>query len=155
MPSAWEWFETAAEHLSRFGHRWCRAGALAALDYRSVPRMTTDADLLVGWTDELQEHLRTAGYELQAYADPGEQPHLLINRTADLGNVDFIVAGTEYQELALERAIPNRRVLTAEDVLVHKLIAWRLKDRDDIRSIWRPATSSTSPTSSTGPGNGR
>jgi hypothetical protein len=26
-------------------------------------------------------------------------------------------------------------VLTVEDVLVHKLIAWRARDRDDVRSI--------------------
>lgn len=29
----------------------------------------------------------------------------------------------------------SAHVLTVEDVIVHKLIAWRPRDRDDIRSI--------------------
>ena len=49
------------------------------------------------------------------------------------GQVDLIVATTEYQERALERA--RDHVLTVEDVFIHKLIAWRPRDQDDIRSI--------------------
>jgi hypothetical protein len=47
--------------------------------------------------------------------------------------VDLIIAGTPYQSLAIERAVDH--VLTVEDVLVHKLIAWRPRDQDDVRSI--------------------
>ena len=43
----------------------------------------------------------------------------------------------EYQRVALRRSVDH--VLTAEDVIVHKLIAWRLRDRDDIRSILEAA----------------
>lgn len=35
--------------------------------------------------------------------------------------------------MALERAVDH--VLTAEDVIIHKLIAWRPRDRDDIAAI--------------------
>lgn len=41
----------------------------------------------------------------------------------------------EYQELALECGDANDHCLTIEDVIVHKLIAWRAKDRDDVASI--------------------
>jgi hypothetical protein len=44
-----------------------------------------------------------------------------------------LLAETEYQQEALARA--TNGFLTAEDVLVHKLIAWRPRDKDDIRSI--------------------
>jgi hypothetical protein len=47
--------------------------------------------------------------------------------------VDLLVALTPYQQEALRRAQGN--VLTVEDVLVHKIIAWRARDRDDIESI--------------------
>lgn len=43
------------------------------------------------------------------------------------------MALTPYQQEALRRARGN--VLTVEDVLVHKIIAWRGRDRDDIESI--------------------
>ena len=65
-------------------------------------------------------------------ADPGEPPHLLLTRTAT-DRVDLLVACTDYQDLALERAIDG--VLTVEDVIVHKLLAWRPRDRGDLRSI--------------------
>ena len=43
------------------------------------------------------------------------------------------VAIVDYQSVALDRATDH--VLTAEDVIVHKLIAWRPRDRNDIASI--------------------
>ena len=39
----------------------------------------------------------------------------------------------DYQRVALERAVDH--VITVEDVIVHKLIAWRPRDRNDIASI--------------------
>lgn len=60
--------------------------------------------------------------------------HLFIRARLGGASVDLIVAGTEYQRLAIRRGVGG--VLTVEDVLVHKLIAWRPKDRDDIRSIF-------------------
>lgn len=40
---------------------------------------------------------------------------------------------TDYQKEALRRAVDH--VLTVEDVIVHKIIAWRPRDRSDIQSI--------------------
>jgi hypothetical protein len=48
-------------------------------------------------------------------------------------SVDILLPVIEYQGEALARAVDH--VLTVEDVIIHKLIAWRLRDRDDIRSI--------------------
>jgi hypothetical protein len=45
----------------------------------------------------------------------------------------LIVAETEYQELAIDRAVAG--YLSPEDVVVHKLIAWRPRDQDDVASI--------------------
>lgn len=44
-----------------------------------------------------------------------------------------LLVETEYQRLAHDRAIDG--VLTVEDVIVHKLIAGRPRDLDDIESI--------------------
>jgi hypothetical protein len=120
------------ELLDQVGVRWAKAGALAALEYRADPRFTTDADILVSWDDRLPGKLTDAGYSVKAMADPGEHPHLLLTRTST-DRVDLLVACTEYQDLALDRAIDG--VLTVEDVIVHKLLAWRPRDQGDLRSI--------------------
>lgn len=49
------------------------------------------------------------------------------------GRADIVIASTEYQRIAVARAVDH--VLTVEDVLIHKLIAWRPRDQDDVRSI--------------------
>jgi hypothetical protein len=105
---------------------------VAANRYRADARFTTDLDLLVGQDDHLAAVVREAGYRVTEVADPGEPPHLLIARNAAT-RVDILPAVVEYQLRALERGIDG--FLTAEDVIIHKLIAWRARDRDDIRSI--------------------
>jgi hypothetical protein len=124
-------FETVRRLLDLTGTAWTLAGALAALEYRATTRSTTDLDFLVAWNPSLVPELIAAGFDVRVLEDEGE-PHLLRTCRADC-TVDFIVAGTEYQHLAIDRA--QGHVLTVEDVLVHKLIAWRPRDRDDIRSI--------------------
>jgi hypothetical protein len=54
---------------------------------------------------------------------------------AQLGSarVDVLLAETDYQRLAMDRAVDG--VLSVEDVIVHKLIAGRPRDLDDIASI--------------------
>ena len=109
--------------------RWTLIGAVVA-GYRST-RPITDVDLLIAWDPRLVASLVDAGFDVRVFEDEGE-PHLIRARRVDC-QVDLIVAGTEYQGLALDRA--HDHVLTVEDVLVHKLIAWRPRDQDDIRSI--------------------
>lgn len=109
-------------------------GAAAALRYRSDPRLTTDLDLLVDPTPGLAGSFREAGFEVREVADPGEQPDLLLIRGGGV-RVDLIMATVEYQQIALGRAVEG--ALSVEDVIIHKLIAWRPRDRDDVASILR------------------
>jgi len=69
--------------------------------------------------------------EPYASAWSGTVPDLL-----DAVGVDWVVAGAvaDYQRLAIQRGF-GAHVLTPEDVIVHKLIAWRPRDRDDIEVI--------------------
>lgn len=124
--------DSAAEILDRLGLRWALIGALAAIRYRATPRMTTDADLLVERLDGVAERFAAAGYEVEVFADADEEPHLLTARGRG-DRIDLLAALVEYQGIALDRAIDH--VITVEDVIVHKLIAWRPRDRDDIASI--------------------
>jgi hypothetical protein len=110
---------------------WTLIGAVAASYYRSKPRPTTDVDYLVTWDERLVPGLVDAGFDVRLLEDQGE-PHLIRARRTD-GQVDLIIATTEYQQLALNRA--RDHVLTVEDVLIHKLIAWRPRDQDDVGSI--------------------
>jgi hypothetical protein len=119
--------------LDQLGVDWTIAGAFAAAEYRDSHRHTTDGDFLTSWHPDLPTALEAVGFEVRVVLD-GDEPHLIrARRTDGTGAVDLILAGTEYQHLAIERG--SRSVLTIEDVFVHKLIAWRPKDRDDIRSI--------------------
>jgi hypothetical protein len=122
----------AAEILEASGARWALIGALAALRYRATPRLTVDVDFLADAEPEVADAFRQAGYDVREVADPDEPPHLLVVRGhGDV--IDVLLATVEYQQVALERAIDH--VLTVEDVLIHKLIAWRPRDRNDIASI--------------------
>lgn len=118
-------------------------GALAANRYRASPRLTQDADLLLADTgaglDALESVFRSAGWEIRRASPEGD---LLRLRHPDHGIADLLMAGTEYQRVALDRAREEPlgngesiRVLTAEDVIVHKLIAGRAQDLADIEAI--------------------
>lgn len=123
---------SAAEVFAACGGRWALVGAMAALRYRSTPRLTTDVDFLADNADGLEDRFREAGYTVTAFADPGEGPHLLVVRGRG-DRIDVLFPVVTYQEVALQRA--RDHVITAEDVIVHKLIAWRPRDRNDIASI--------------------
>jgi len=124
--------EAAAEILDAAGVEWALIGGLAALRYRATPRLTVDADFLATYRPGLADVFRDAGYDVTESADPGEEPHLLAVRgKGDV--IDVLFAVVEYQHVALRRAVEH--VLTPEDVIVHKLIAWRPRDRDDIASM--------------------
>lgn len=129
-PSAW--LASIAEVFDSVGVEWTLVGALAANRYRATPRFTTDVDTLATFDHELERRLIDAGYEVDVIADEGEPPHLIrCHRGTEA--IDILLTVVEYQRVALERA--HDHVLTVEDVIIHKLIAWRLRDRDDIRSI--------------------
>lgn len=81
---------------------------------------------------DVAEALRVEGYELREMAEPGGDPYLIFVRGKGV-RVDLLLAATDYHEEAMRRATDD--VLTVEDVIVQKLMAWRPRDRDDIDSI--------------------
>ena len=132
MPDPSDYWSTYERRLAELGCEPVLIGALAALKYRSTPRFTTDVDFLVRSLDGVADAFRADGYDVQVMAEPGEQPYVVFIRGRG-AKVDALVVETEYQAVAHTRAIGG--ILTIEDVLIHKLIAWRAKDQDDIASI--------------------
>jgi hypothetical protein len=135
-PSAW--LASIADVFDALGLDWTVVGALAANRYRATPRFTTDLDTMARPHRALVDALRRAGYEVTVFADDGEEPHLIRCHRGPV-TIDVLLPVIEYQVVALERAVDH--VLTAEDVIIHKLIAWRPRDRDDVRSILEAGTS--------------
>jgi hypothetical protein len=121
-----------AERLRSLGFEPVLIGALAANVYRLGPRLTTDVDFLTRSLVGLAEALEADGLDVHTMAEPGEAPYVAFIR-GDGIRVDVVAAQTDYQLEAFERARDG--VLTVEDVIVHKLIAWRARDRDDIDQI--------------------
>jgi hypothetical protein len=131
-PSPSAWLASIAEIFDDLGVDWTLVGALAANRYRATPRFTTDVDTMADHHPGLVDRLESAGYDVSVIADAGEPAHLIrCHRSAE--SIDILIPVVEYQRTALLRA--NDHVLTVEDVIIHKLIAWRARDRDDIRSI--------------------
>ena len=129
--------------LQHMGIAWVLIGAHAANRYRGSARFTRDVDLLLANAgsslDELRDALERAGWRVQQADINGE---LLRLQHAELGPADLLVAGTDYQQLAIQRArhelvdgAVHVPVLTIEDVLLHKLIAGRYQDLADIEAI--------------------
>jgi hypothetical protein len=132
-----------SEILEPLSIRWVLIGALAANRYRAAPRLTMDVDVLLADTGpglpQLEQHLRNQGWEVQRADAAGE---LLRLTHPELGIADILIAGTDYQQRAIERArrepiddAHTAPVLTIEDVIIHKLIAGRLQDLADIEAI--------------------
>lgn len=129
-PSAW--LASIAEIFDDLELDWTLIGALAANRYRATPRFTTDVDTMAAFEPALVDRLEADGYEVAVIADAGEGPHL-IRCHRDAAAIDILIPVVEYQREALRRA--RDHVLTVEDVIIHKLIAGRPRDLDDIRSI--------------------
>lgn len=132
MPEIEDCYAEFRDRFEALGLEPVLIGALAAQRYRLAPRFTTDVDFLVRRLGDLVASVEADGYDVSVMAEPGEPPYVVFIRAPGV-KVDVLVAETEYQEVALDRAIDG--VLTVEDVLVHKLLAGRPRDRDDIASI--------------------
>jgi hypothetical protein len=132
VPDPSDYWSTYQRRLTDLGCQPVLIGALAALEYRATPRFTTDVDFLVRSLDGVPEAFREDGYDVQVMAEPGALPYVVFIRGHGV-KVDALVIETDYQAEAHARAING--MLTVEDVLIHKLIAWRAKDQDDIASI--------------------
>lgn len=128
-----EYWADVAERLRSLGLEVALIGALAARRYRATDRITTDVDFLARELKDLPERMRSDGYEVRTMAEPGGEPYVVFIRGKG-ERVDVLQAETPFQHTALDRARDG--VITVEDVIVHKLLAWRARDRDDIASIF-------------------
>lgn len=134
--------------LSERKARWVIAGALAANAYRLEARTTSDVDLVIeidepDYTDlvrRLQQDgwtVRPAGGERLAFPDIARLRH------PSLMPADLLLAKTPYQSTAIRRAalvdvLSSGELLpclSPEDVVVHKLLASRHRDLDDLESL--------------------
>jgi hypothetical protein len=106
-------------------------GAHAANRYRLEARHTVDVDYLASSLEGAALVLREVGCTVREVAENGV-PYLISARVGATV-IDVLVAETAYQKEAMSRARDG--VLTVEDVIIHKLIAARPRDIDDIRSI--------------------
>lgn len=132
MPEPSDYLAEFRDRLVAMGLEPVVIGAMAAIRYRLEPRTTADVDFLVLHLAGVDAALIADGYEVRLLAEPGQEPYAAFIRREGV-QVDLIRAETSYQREALSRAIDG--FLSPEDVIVHKLIAWRPRDRDDIESI--------------------
>jgi hypothetical protein len=132
LPEIEDSYAAFRDRLDALGLEPVLIGALAAQRYRLAPRSTTDVDFLVRRLGSLVEVMQGDGYDVHVMAEPGEEPYVVFISGEGV-KVDVLVAETDYQREALDRAVDG--VLSVEDVLIHKLLAWRARDRDDVASI--------------------
>jgi hypothetical protein len=111
------------------------------------PRLTGDIDVTVGAdVDRLDDVLAAAkDMGLRPLVDPREfTVRTLVLPCQDPGSgirVDFIFSFSSYERQAIERAVRVRigqsevRFATPEDLVIHKLLAGRPRDLEDVRSV--------------------
>jgi hypothetical protein len=131
------------KRLDAMSIEWALFGAVAANRYRREVRLTGDVDLLLADHGNdlaaLERSLVQGGWTTRRATPDGAVLRL---RHPRLGAADLVLAETEYQRVALARARSEAdaagarvRYLAPEDVILHKLIAGRPRDLDDILNI--------------------
>lgn len=129
--------------LTPQGVRWAVLGAHAANLYRDEVRATQDVDVLATLTvpkmNALADDLAAGGWQVRHRSADG---WLLRARHPELGDMDVMCVREPYQQTALSRSVEKLiegvgavRFLAVEDVIIHKLIANRLRDELDAVSI--------------------
>ncbi len=122
-------------------------GGQAVLRY-GEPRLTKDIDMTLGlWPQQLDKVLEfIEGMDLALLVDIAfiEQTLVIPVQDQETGlRVDFMLGFTPYEQEALRRAqsvlmeSTPVRFATLEDVIIHKCIAGRPRDLEDIKSILR------------------
>jgi predicted nucleotidyltransferase len=138
-----------AERLAASGIDYMVIGGQAVLMY-GEPRLTRDIDITLG-LDASAFGMIVALAEELGLRIIVENPEEFVQRTMVLPavetetgvRVDFIFSNSEYERQALARTTfidvegTKVRFATIEDVVIHKLVAGRERDIEDVRSILR------------------
>ena len=148
QPVATELLRDLATVLRGMGVRWYVFGAQAVVVHGFV-RQTADVDVTVelppGGLAALLKQLAARGFRVRL----AEDVEAFVNRTRVLPLVhqasrlplDLVLAGPGLEEGFLERAVEvsvrgtRFPVISAEDLIVVKLLAGRAKDVDDVRGV--------------------
>ena len=111
------------------------------------PRFTADLDMTIQCSVPEQTLIERLLRSLTSLvADPVrfvQERRVLPARTSEGIAVDIVFAGLPYEVTAIERAVPvevagySVRICTAEDLIVHKIISSRPRDREDVLGIVR------------------
>lgn len=138
--------ERLAQGLDQAGLPYMIIGGQAVLLY-GEPRLTRDIDITLGVdVDRLADLVALVD---QLHLRPLAEPESFARRTMVLPcadpetdiRIDFIFSFTPYERDAIARAtvvnIGTTRVrfATVEDLIVHKMLAGRPRDLEDIRSV--------------------
>ncbi|HEX2677611.1 MAG TPA: hypothetical protein VHM19_13250 [Polyangiales bacterium] len=139
--------DDATAIVNATGASWAVMGGCARNAY-AEPRATKDVDFVVevdaARFADLQSRLAAAGFhQASAVTDPGEPiPDLVLYRDAAGRRVDILFAHTAFEQSALARCKSLApfggavvHVVSAEDLIVYKLIADRPQDRADIVAV--------------------
>jgi hypothetical protein len=122
-------------------------GGQAVLIY-GEPRLTRDIDITLGVSPDRLPEIEELASELRLKflaQSPAQfvQAHMVLpceDPESDI-RIDLIFSVTPYERQAIERARGIRigdstvRFATPEDIVIHKLVAGRPRDLDDVRSI--------------------
>jgi hypothetical protein len=135
-----------AEELDNANLPYMVIGGQAVL-FHGEPRLTKDIDITVAaGLEQLESVLQVAaGSNLEPLVNPEEftaRTMVLpcLHRESGI-RVDFILSFSPYEREAIERAVGVEvgnslvRFATAEDLIVHKVLAGRARDLEDVRSI--------------------
>lgn len=136
-----------AEALTKRTVSYMIIGGQAVLRY-GEPRLTKDIDVTLGLGVEGFQTIMDAVAELTLRVLV-EDPEAFVRKTMvlpaldeDSGiRVDFIFSFSEYERQAIERAVSVRvgnatvKFASLEDVVIHKMVAGRPRDIEDVRSI--------------------
>ena len=143
--------ERAVGSLARFLEEqripYMLIGGIANLVW-GEPRSTLDVDASVlvesvGWPhliDELRRSFRVIPRDPLAFL---RDTHVLPVETADGVRIDLLWAKLPYEHKAIARATIEEvaghrvRVCRPEDLIIHKIVSERPKDREDVRAIVR------------------
>jgi predicted nucleotidyltransferase len=142
-----ELLEKVAQGLDARGVPYMVIGGQAVLVY-GEPRMTRDIDVTLGVGPEGLAKVEDLVANLSLKMLP-ERPAEFVRERMVLPckdensgfRIDFIFSFTPYERQAIERArgIPigasTVRFASPEDIVIHKLVAGRPRDLDDVRSI--------------------
>jgi hypothetical protein len=143
-----ELLRALSEALGRLNAGWYVFGAQAVLHW-GRPRLTADIDVTVQMglvtTASLLKAMQEAGFVLRVEGTPAfiEQTRVLpLLHTASQWPLDLVLGGPGLEEDFLRRAVPvevapglDVPMISAEDLLVTKMLAGRSKDLDDVRGI--------------------